>query len=73
MSGKQVTEIVAELVCDRDGTTVGGYDQTPDSLRDTMANLGWASDVQTTECQRPYGDLCPGCCEQVEVDGVMVL
>lgn len=73
MSGQQVTEVVAELVCDRDGTTVGGYDQTPDSLRATLADAGWAFDVQTTECARPYGDLCPGCCEEVTITEGLVL
>lgn len=73
MTGRQTSPVVAELVCDRDGTTVGGYGQTPESLRSTLAEVGWASDVQTTETVRPYRDLCPGCCELVEVDGVMVL
>ena len=57
MTGQQPTELVAELVCDRCGDIACGYDQTVDSLRDTLG--GWAS------CVAGYDDLCPDCCEVV--------
>lgn len=67
MTGSQPLPTIAELTCDRDGTVASGYDTTPEGLRETLSTAGWASEVATTETVRPYEDVCPQCCEYLEI------
>lgn len=59
MTGHQPTEFVAELACGRCPNMAAGYAQTIDSLRETLTD--WAS------CVAGFDDLCPDCCEVVEM------